>query len=80
VVLPSIHKDWDAYRAELRKRLGIDNDFVNRLISKAKHKPKKVVFAEAHNLKIMKAAHICESEGIAIPILLGDEELIKKVR
>jgi malate dehydrogenase (oxaloacetate-decarboxylating)(NADP+) len=69
-------KDWNKYRAELRKRLGMDNDFVNRLISKAKRKPMKVVFAEAHNPKILKAAHICETEGIAIPILLGDKDNI----
>jgi malate dehydrogenase (oxaloacetate-decarboxylating)(NADP+) len=69
--------DWDEYRKELRQRLGIDNDFVNRLISKAKRKPKRVVFAEGHSLRIMKAAHICETEGIAIPILLGDPEQMK---
>ena len=41
--------DWDAYKDSLRKRLGIDNDFVNRLMTKAKKDPKRVVFAEADN-------------------------------
>lgn len=71
--------DWEAYKSQLRERLGIDNDFVNRLSVRAKKDPKRVVFAEANDLKILRAAQICESEGIAIPILLGNKEAILKL-
>ncbi|MEC8693109.1 MAG: NADP-dependent malic enzyme [Bacteroidota bacterium] len=69
-------KNWDAYEKELRKRLGIDNDFVNRLMIKAKKNPKKVVFAEADNVRILRAAQGCVNDAIAEPILLGKPELI----
>lgn len=68
--------DWDKYRLELRNRLGLDNSFIRRMMTQAKQNPKRVVFAEADNLKILKAAQICKEEGIAIPILLGNKEKI----
>jgi malate dehydrogenase (oxaloacetate-decarboxylating)(NADP+) len=71
--------DWDAYRDYLRKRLGIDNDFVNRLMTKAKRDPKRVVFAEADNVRILRAAQACVSENIAKPILLGKPEVINRL-
>lgn len=72
-------EDWDAYRDELRKRLGIDNDFVNRLVQRARQNPKRVVFAEANDVKILRAAQHAVSEGIAIPILLGKKEVIESL-
>lgn len=72
-------QDWNAYEKELRKRLGIDNDFVNRLMIKAKKNPKKVVFAEADNVRILRAAQGCVNDAIAKPILLGKPELIQKM-
>lgn len=71
--------DWDAYKSTLRKRLGIDNDFVNRLVQRAKKQPKRVVFSEAEDVKILRAAQICLNEGIATPILLGRTQQIKQV-
>ena len=71
--------DWDAYKATLRKRLGIDNDFVNRLVQRARKQPKRVVFSEAEDVKILRAAQICMNEGIATPVLLGRTQLIKQV-
>lgn len=71
--------DWDAYKDSLRKRLGIDNDFVNRLMTKAKKDPKRVVFAEADNVRILRAAQACVSENIAKPILLGKPEVIHRL-
>jgi len=68
--------DWDKYRLDLRNRLGLDNSFIRRMMTQAKQNPKRVVFAEADNLKILKAAQICKEEGIAIPILLGNKEKI----
>ncbi len=65
-------KDWEAYKEELKKRLGLDDKLMRALTVKAKGDPKRVVFAEADNYKILKAAQIVKEEGIAIPILLGD--------
>ncbi len=71
--------DWNAYENDLRKRLGIDNDFVNRLMIRAKKSPKRVVFAEADNVRILRAAEGSLNEKIAKPILLGKEEVIRKM-
>src|SRR6056300_1594025 len=71
--------DWNEYKESLRKRLGIDNDFVNRLMIKAKKNPKKVVFAEAENVRILRAAQGCVTDKIATPILLGKKEVIEKM-
>jgi malate dehydrogenase (oxaloacetate-decarboxylating)(NADP+) len=68
--------DWDAYEVELLQRIGIDQRLMSRIITQAKQSPKRVVFAEADNLKILKAAQIISDEGIAYPILLGKEEKI----
>lgn len=69
--------DWNAYEAELYRRLGSDDLLMRFIINKAKQNPKRVVFAEAENIKILKAAQIARDEGIAIPILLGNEEKIR---
>ncbi|MBZ0099944.1 MAG: NADP-dependent malic enzyme [Taibaiella sp.] len=71
--------DWDAYREELYRRLGADDNILRWIINKAKQNPKRVVFAEAENLKVLKAAQIAKDEGIAIPILLGEERKIRKL-
>jgi len=70
-------KDWEAYEAELYKRLGADDNILRFIINKAKQSPKRVVFAEAENLKVLKAAQIVKDEGIATPILLGDVRRIR---
>ncbi|HQS05316.1 MAG TPA: phosphate acyltransferase, partial [Daejeonella sp.] len=64
-------KDWEAYNEELKARLGLDDKLMRTITNKAKSAPKRVVFAEADNYKILKAAQIVRDEGIAIPILLG---------
>ena len=71
--------DWGAYHVELQKRIGIDQKFMNRIIDRAKHNPKRVVFAEATHHKILKAAQVLIDEGIAKPILLGDPAEIEKL-
>jgi len=71
--------DWDAYENELKERVGVDQKIVSNVISRAKQDPKRVVFAEADHYKILKAAEITFSEGIAIPILLGNEAKINKL-
>lgn len=71
--------DWEEYRTTLRRRLGIDNDFVNRLVQRAKKEPKRVVFTEGEDIKILRAAQICKAEGIAEPVLLGRVSQIHQV-
>src|SRR5690606_12946450 len=54
-----------------------DNKFIRRMMAQARQQPKRVVFAEADNVKILKAAQISFEEGIAIPILLGNKKKIE---
>jgi malate dehydrogenase (oxaloacetate-decarboxylating)(NADP+) len=71
--------DWDAYELELENRLGNDNALSKVIESKAKQDPKKVVFADAENISVLKAARVVVEEGIAQPILLGKKETIQKL-
>ena len=71
--------DWDAYAEELRTRIGPYDRLLRNITTKAKSDPKRVVFADADNYKILKAAQIVKDECIATPILLGDEQEIKKI-
>lgn len=68
--------DWDAYREDLKLRLGMDDALLRAISNKAKLHPKRVVFAEADNYKILKAAQIVNDDGVATPILLGDKQKI----
>ena len=71
--------DWEAYKGQLKKRMGLDNELMHKVSLKAKQNPKKVVFADAENYKTLKAAQEVNDEGIAIPILLGEKENILKI-
>ncbi len=70
-------ENWEKYQEQLSNRLGLYNKLLRSIISKAKQNPKRVIFAEADNYKILKAAQSVYEEGIAKPILLGDVEKIK---
>jgi malate dehydrogenase (oxaloacetate-decarboxylating)(NADP+) len=72
-------EDWEGYENELNRRLGLDNQVLRVIGNKARRNPKRIVFAEADNLKILKAAQIVYDEGIGYPILLGDENKIKLI-
>ena len=69
-------KDWDKYENELKNRLGLDNKLVRDITTKAQSNPKTVVFPEADNVKILKAAQVAYEEGVAFPILLGKKQRI----
>ena len=71
--------DWDKYREGLLERLGSDNKMIRLLINRAKSDPKRVVYAEADQLKVLKAAQIAYEEGIAYPILLGRKDEIQRI-
>ncbi len=71
--------NWDSYINDLNKRLGLDNQVIRVIGNKARRDAKRIVFAEADNVKILKAAQIVFDDGIAYPILLGDETNIKNI-
>ncbi len=71
--------DWDAYKEHLRLSIGADDRILRNISNKAKQNPKRVVFAEADNYKILKAAQIVREENIATPILLGNCNRIKYI-
>jgi malate dehydrogenase (oxaloacetate-decarboxylating)(NADP+) len=70
--------DWDAYKEELLEHLGISREVVRRTVEKAKGNPRRIVFPEGEEYKILKAAQQLVDDNIASPILLGDEEVIRK--
>lgn len=72
-------KDWDSYRSQLMKRMGRDNVLTRSIAERARKNPKRVVFAEGENYKILKAAESVRDEGVATPILLGDEIRIRQM-
>ncbi len=71
--------NWDQYEGQLKKRLGLDNKLIRNITTKAQSNPKRVVFPEGDNVKILKAAQVAYDEGVAFPILLGRESKIKKL-
>lgn len=72
--------DWEKYELDLLERLGSDNKMIRMLVNRAKTNPKRVVFAEADHLDVLKAAQIVHEEGIGEPILLGNQEIIKELK
>ncbi len=72
-------KSDEAYKAELLSRIGRDNALSRGIAERARKSPKRVVFAEGENVKILKAAEAAKDEGCAIPILLGDEKRIREL-
>ena len=68
--------NWTIYEQELNSRLGIDNKLIMAIRNKARQDPKRIVFAEANNFRILKAVQFVLREGIAKPILLGNKEKI----
>ncbi len=71
--------DWDAYVENLNNRLGLDNQLSRVISSKARKDPKRIVFADAENIKILKVAQLVMEEHVAYPILLGKEHKIRKL-
>jgi malate dehydrogenase (oxaloacetate-decarboxylating)(NADP+) len=71
--------DFEAYKVELIRRMGLDNTLMDRITNRAKTAPKRIVFAEADHYKILKAAQVAKNEGIAIPILLGNKTKIQAI-
>jgi len=71
--------DWEAYRAELEERVGAGKRIISRIINRAKKEPKRIVFAEADEPKILQAAQLVIDEGIGTPVLLGNTKKITRL-
>jgi malate dehydrogenase (oxaloacetate-decarboxylating)(NADP+) len=71
-------ENWEQYHMDLLNRVGMGRKVMNRITARAKAEPKRVIFAEADNLKILKAAQIVKDDGIGFPILLGNKQMIEK--
>jgi len=73
-------EDWDKYREELMERSGSGSKEIRLLHNRAKSNPKRVVFAEADHLDVLKAAQRVHEEKLAKVILLGRKELILELK
>lgn len=71
--------DWDGYANHLREMMGYDNKLLRSFTDMAKANPKRVVFAEANHVNMLKAAAEAKAEGICYPVLLGNEERLAKI-
>lgn len=71
---------WEKYEEELHNRLGSDKKIVRLLTNRAKTSPKRIIYAEADHLDVLKAAQIVHEEGIGFPILLGNKEVIEELK
>ncbi|MGM0635550.1 MAG: NADP-dependent malic enzyme [Bacteroidota bacterium] len=68
--------DWEAYQKDLLERMGSEDKITRLLLRRARSHPKRIVYAEADHLDVLKAAQIVYDEGIGQPILLGRREVI----
>jgi len=73
-------ENWEQYEEELHSRLFSDKKMVRVLFNRAKENPKKIVFAEADHLDVLKAAQIVQEEGIGFPVLLGNIDTINDLK
>lgn len=71
--------DWEGYANHLREMMGYDNKLLRSFTDMAKANPKRVVFAEANHVNMLKAAAEAKAEGTCFPILLGNEERLAKI-
>lgn len=70
-------EDWNKYKEELKERLGFSKEIIRLMVHKAQKNPKKVVFPEGEEEKIIRAANSILEEKIGKPVLIGREDVIK---
>jgi malate dehydrogenase (oxaloacetate-decarboxylating)(NADP+) len=73
-------EDWEGYRDQLERYLGAERETVRRLIHRAQRCPKRIVFAEGEDHKVLRAAQILLDEKIGVPVLLGKASAIEQAR
>src|SRR5205085_6475496 len=71
--------DIAEYREQLERRLGKAREVMRVMINKAQREPRRVVFPEGEEEKILRASQILIDEKIAVPILLGRECVIRRL-
>ena len=69
--------DWAVYEEELKERLGLSKEVIRVMVHKAQKSPARVVYPEGEEENIIRAANAVFNDGIAKPILIGDEKVIK---
>ncbi len=67
----------NSYKEQLQERLGFSTEIVRVMVHKARKNPKRIVYPEGEEEKIIRAAHSVFDENIGLPILLGNEERIR---
>ncbi len=72
-------QDWDEYQVHLRELMGYESRLTRQLYDTARTDPQRIVFAEGGHPNMLRAAVEAKSEGICIPILLGNDERIEKL-
>ncbi|KAA9406446.1 NADP-dependent malic enzyme [Haloarcula sp. KBTZ06] len=72
--------DTEAYVEELEARLGKSREMMRVVLNKAKSDPQRVVLAEGHDEKMIRAAYQLVEQGIAEPVLIGDADRIESTR
>ncbi len=70
-------EDMNAYIEQLQERMGFSTEIVRVMVHKARKNPKRIVYPEGEEEKIIRAAYSVYDENIGVPILLGNEEIIK---
>lgn len=71
--------DWNAYKENLKQMLGQETKLTRKLHDTARLHPQRVVFAEGGYPTMMKAAVQAKTEGICIPILLGNPDRLNRL-
>lgn len=69
--------DWNKYKEQLQERLGFSSEIVRVMVHKAQKSPRRIVYPEGMEEKIIRAANSVQDENIGRPILLGNQEQIK---
>ncbi len=72
-------EDWEKYKEELRKRMGLTNPLKRQMKGACRNDPKRVLLADAEHYNVLKAAEIVVNESLAKPILMGNKEKIRKI-
>ncbi len=72
-------KDWKVYEVELMKRMGLHNQLIDEIHNRARTNPKRILFGDANNYKVLKAIHLAVNEGLVKPILLGPKHEIRAI-
>ncbi|MCG3134402.1 MAG: NADP-dependent malic enzyme [Planctomycetes bacterium] len=70
--------DWDQYRDSLAARVNRGKEAMRTTIQRARREPRRIVFPEAHEDKVLQACELIVEEGVAVPVLVGDEAAIRR--